>query len=170
MPRLTLSLTVVCVVLLAGCTKKSGPRVEHGELGQRFLLGEEPADAQGILDYREAASGAAEVALVGRIGGGNPTWSPDAAMFLISDPSLALESHGEHECHDENCPFCKGKSGAEQAQAIAILTSNDGQVPPYDVRKLLPLEEGQMVVVRGRPEINGAGQLVVHVSGLYLRR
>jgi hypothetical protein len=27
-----------------------------------------------------------------------------------------------------------------------------------------------MVVVRGRPEINALGQLIVHASGLYVRR
>jgi hypothetical protein len=156
------------LLLCVGCTRQAD--VPQAELGKQFLLTEEPENAIGILDYREAKVEVNEVALVGRIGGGNPTWSPESAMFLITDPSQALPESGTHECQGDNCPFCKGKSGAEQAQAVAILTDEHGQVPPVDARQLLPLSEGQMVVVRGRPEINAVGQLVVHVSGLYFRR
>ena len=164
-------ISIVGCALFLGCGGATNvPQAEHARLGQQFLLATEPENAIGILDYREAQAAAAEVTLVGRIGGGNPTWSPESAMFLISDPSLALPESGAHECHGDNCPFCKGKSGAEQAQAVAMLTDDQGQVPRVDARKLLPLSEGQMVVVRGRPEINAVGQLVVHVSGLYVRR
>jgi hypothetical protein len=90
-------------------------------------------------------------------------------MFLISDPSHDLADESQHVCKGDNCPFCKGKQDAVSAQAIAVLTTADGKVPPVDARKLLPLEEGQLVVVQGRPETNGAGQLVVHVRGIYLR-
>ena len=51
-----------------------------------------------------------------------------------------------------------------------LFTGGDGKVPQVDARKLLPLEEGQMVVVSGRAEVNAIGQLVVHARGLYLRR
>jgi hypothetical protein len=51
-----------------------------------------------------------------------------------------------------------------------MLTGSDSRVPPYDARKLLPLEEGQMVVIRGRVEVNALGQLIVHARGLYVRR
>jgi hypothetical protein len=50
------------------------------------------------------------------------------------------------------------------------LIDDRGQVPPVDARTLLPLEEGQMVVVRGRAEVNSLGLLVVRATGLYLRK
>jgi len=160
------------LAVLAGCGQHAtAPSPEHAALGQKFLLGEEPAGAVGIIDFRESptASEGADVTLVGRIGGGKLTWSNQSASFLLSDPSHEIAA-GEHECHSDNCPFCKGKQSAETAQAIVLLTGDDGKVPPIDARKLLPLEVGQTVVVSGRAEVNAIGQLVVHARGLYVRR
>jgi hypothetical protein len=167
------ALVAVVLAFLTGCTQQAaGPSPEHAALGQKFLLGNEPEGAVGIIDFRESPSAAegADVTLVGRIGGGKTTWSSQSASFLLSDPAHDIAAGSEHECHSENCPFCKGKPGAETAQAIVLLTGDDGKVPPIDARKLLPLEEGQTVVVSGRAEVNAIGQLVVHARGLYLRR
>jgi hypothetical protein len=139
-------------------------------MGQQFLLADEPEGATGILDYRESKAEPADVALVGRIGGGKPVWATDSAMFLVSDPTQEVAADSHHECHDDNCPFCKGKARPDDSKAIVMLTDADGRVPPVDARKMLPLEEGQMVVVSGRAEINSLGQLVVHARGLYVRR
>ena len=167
--RLSL-LLLVGLAIAAGCAKNSGtPSGELAQLGKQFLLAEEPEGAVGILDFRESATEAQEVTLLGRIGGGTPVWSPESAMFMICDPSHQLEDESQHVCKGDNCPFCKGKHDAGQAQAIAMLTTADGKVPPVDARKLLPLEEGQLVVVQGKPETNAVGQLVVHVRGIYLR-
>jgi len=162
---------LVASLLLAGCGE-NGQSAQSllADGGAKFLLSEEPADVMGILDYREANPDVSEVTLLGKIGGGNPTWSPESAMFLVSDPSHEVAAGDEHQCKGDNCPFCKGKHGAEQAQAVVMLTDENGKVPAIDARKLLPLEEGQMVVVRGRPEINAVGQLVVHARGVYVRR
>jgi hypothetical protein len=165
-------LIAVHLIVLAGCAARVPvPSGEHAALGQKFLLGEEPAGAMGIIDYREspAAAETADVTLVGKIGGGKLTWSSQSASFLLSDPAHEIAA-GDHECHSDNCPFCKGKQSADQSQAIVMLTGDDGNVPPIDARKLLPLEEGQMVVVSGRAEVNAVGQLVVHARGLYVRR
>jgi len=166
------------IALLAGCAKneQAAPRVqvEHPELGQQFVLAEEPAGAVGILDFREAPPDTApptgEVALVGRIGGGQPTWSSQSASFLLSDPAHEIAEGSQHVCTSDNCPFCKAKQGEDKSHAIVMLTLEDNRVPACDARKLLPLEEGQMVVVRGRTEINALGQLIVHARGLYVRR
>jgi hypothetical protein len=177
MARWVMLALVVGLLLAAGCTPGTdAPRVEHPELGQQFVLAEEPEGATGILDYREgipeheAKPEPADVALLGRIGGGKPTWSRDSAMFLVSDPTQDLAEESDHVCHSDNCPFCKGKARVDDSRAIVILTGGDGHVPPMDARKLMPLAEGQMVVVSGRAEINSLGQLVVHARGVYVRR
>jgi len=164
MIRLTV-LAITAVSLLTGCTR--GP--QHAELGRQFLLPEEPAGAVGIIDYHESEAKASDVTLVGQIGFKNLKWSTQSAMFLLIDPTEALETGG-HVCHDENCPFCKGKKGALQSRAIVMLVDDKGQVPPLDARKLLPLAEGQTAVVSGQAETDEAGQLVVHARGIYLRR
>lgn len=156
---------IVGAGLLVGCTR--GP--QHAELGRRFLLPDEPTGAMGIIDYHESESKASEVTLVGQVGFKNLKWSTQSAMFLLIDPTEAMEMGG-HVCHDENCPFCKGKKGALQSRAIVMLVDDKGQVPSMDARKLLPLAEGQTAVVSGQAETDEAGQLVVHARGIYLRR
>jgi hypothetical protein len=158
-------LQLATCLLLAGCTQQTEISAE----GKRFVLVEEPAGVQGILDYRESKPEAGEVSLIGRVGLDNLKWSNQSAMFVITDPSEAIES-GQHVCTDDNCPFCKAKGGGHPSRAIVMLIGEDGQVPAVAAKKLLPLEEGQTVVVNGRAEINEQGELVLHAKGLYLRR
>src|SRR3954468_13327334 len=94
----------ICAALIAGCGRGS----QHANLGRRFLLPDEPAGAIGIIDYHESEPKATDVTLVGQIGFKNLKWSTQSAMFLLIDPTEAMEVGG-HVCHDENCPFCKGK-------------------------------------------------------------
>jgi len=157
--------TSVCLAVLVGCTQQPQISAE----GQRFVLAEEPAGAQGILDYRESKTEAGDVSLIGRVGLETLKWSNQSAMFVITDPSEALDP-GQHVCNDENCPFCKAKAAGHPSRAIVMLVGDDGQVPAIAAKKLLPLEEGQTVVVSGRAEINEQGDLVVHAKGLYVRR
>jgi hypothetical protein len=161
--RLTIS---TCLLSLAGCTGQS----QHAELGKRFLLADEPSGAMGVLDYHEAPPASPEVTLVGRVGFAGLKWSSHSAMFELRDLSDSIVDAAHHVCHDENCPFCKGKNGPDQSRAIVALIGANGQVPPIDARKLLPLAEGQTVVVSGRAEVDEAGQLTILASGLYVRR
>ena len=131
------TLIAVCgpLVVLLGC----GQSVEHARLGKQFVLTEEPSEILGIVDYHEAETKPADVSLIGRVGFSGLKWSTQSAMFLLVDPAESLEG-AEHVCHDENCPFCKGKKGASQSRALVMLVGEEGQVPPDDARKLLPLE------------------------------
>lgn len=170
---------LVGCALHAGCGASStAGNPELAAVGQQFLLAEEPAGAIGILEFREETAAATEevssepqdIVLLGKIGGGGQaTWSPTSAEFMLIDPTFELEA-GDHVCTDGNCPFCKGKDEKDKAQAIVSLVGADGRVPAAPVRKLLPLEEGQIVVVRGQAEVNSLGVLVVRASGLAVRR
>jgi hypothetical protein len=171
MRSLSLLVLAASTACFAGCSASSeASQPELAAQGARFLLAEEPAGAVGILEFREAETTKADVVLLGRIGGGKPTFSPESAEFMIVDPTHALEAGGAHECHSDNCPFCKGKQGTENAQAIISLVDEAGHVPAVDARKLLALTDGQMVVVQGEAEINSIGQLVVRARGLYIRQ
>lgn len=171
-----LGIMLAPVASLAGC----GARSDAGQAdllaaGTRFLLPEEPQGAVGILEHRESVPAGEEppqlreVVLWGKIGGKKQTWSGDSAEFVISDPTFALAA-GDHVCQDDNCPFCKDKHDRASAEAIVSLVDDQGQVPAVDARKLLGLEEGQMVVVCGQAEVNSLGLLTVRASGLYVRR
>jgi hypothetical protein len=170
---------LVGCALYSGCGGNStASQPELAAAGQQFLLADEPAGAIGILEFREETAASSDeetiapqdVVLLGKIGGGGQaTWSPTSAEFMLIDPTFELEA-GDHVCTDGNCPFCKGKDEKDKAQAIVSLVDADGRVPATQARKLLPLEEGQIVVVRGQAEVNSLGVLVVRASGLAIRR
>src|SRR5689334_10067658 len=75
----------ICLALIVGCTQQPQISAE----GQRFVLADEPAGAQGILDYRESKPEAGDVSLIGRVGLETLKWSNQSAMFVITDPSEA---------------------------------------------------------------------------------
>ena len=163
-------------LLAAGCERGAdGGQPELAAEGAQFLLAEEPAGAIGILEHRETVPAdeqepqPRDVVLWGRIGGKKQTWSQATAEFVLSDPTFALAA-GDHVCTDENCPFCKDKHDATSAEAIVSLVDGQGRVPAFSARKLLPLEEGQMVVVQGQAEVNSLGLLVVRATGIYVRQ
>lgn len=182
-----------------GCAKPSATP-EQRAAAKLLLLAEEPSGAMGILDYRESLAPATtesddgatasvdsitttsvalaetpvvsttpvEVVLLGKIGGAKLTWSPTSAEFVITDPAVDLDAHAA--CTDDGCPFCKDKSDVASGQALVRLRQKEGEILAVDARKVLPVEEGQMVVVRGLASVNAVGQLVVDADGIYIRR
>lgn len=158
--------------LLTGCgrsSQASDPEVARQR--SQFLLADEPADAIGIMEYRELEHQAGAVVLVGRVGGQHETWSPGAAAFVISDPAVALAAEGHaHPC-DDGCAFCKKrKENLMASHAIVQFKNAQGQIVPHDARDLFHLEEHQTVVVEGHAEVDSLGHLVVSARGIYVRR
>jgi hypothetical protein len=143
------------------------------------LLKDEPPGARGVLDIRadlesrEKPEEAVGVVLVARIGGVEGyTWDPNRAAFTVQD--LPAAEHAESEetpQHDaENCPFCRAKKKKLLAStALVQVVDSQGAVPAVDARKLLGLEEGQTIVVRGEAQIDGLGNLAVRAAGVYVR-
>jgi hypothetical protein len=160
---------LLLAAVLPGCSTSDAGDSKLAAEGARFLLAEEPAGAMGILDFREEQPPGDDIALFGRIGGASPVWSNESAEFVISDPTHQAAAD-DHACHSDNCPFCKNKQEPNHSLAIVMLTGDDGRVPAASARRLLPLEEGQLVVVRGAAEVNAIGQLVVRARGVYIRQ
>ena len=80
-------------------------------------------------------------------------------------------SPNETPQHDaEACPFCRAEKKKQLAStALVQVVDAEGQVPAVDARKLLGLEEGQTIVVRGEAQIDGLGNLAVRAAGVYVR-
>jgi hypothetical protein len=157
---------------LAGCSAESAAKEQQlAALGAQFRLAEEPTGAISVLEFRESGQTECDdLVLLGRIGGGKACVSATSAEFLMRDPAHDIAAGDDHECHSENCPFCKNKQSADHSLAIVMLTQQNDQVPAVGAGRLLQLAEGQMVVVRGRAEINAIGQLVVRANGVYVRQ
>lgn len=164
------------VAVLVGC--QAGEEAGVVAQRQKYLLDSEPNGAMTVIDVRAQVDGAegepAEqpVVLVGRVGAGaNQTWDPGKAVFVISDPSLPEDAHHAEDGHDhENCPFCQQqKDEAMKATALVRVLDATGEIVPIDARKLFPIQDGQLVVVRGKASVDTLGNLVVAADGIYLR-
>lgn len=139
----------------------------------KVLLIDEPADAVGILELRDAKPADTEVVVFGRVGGVADPWTRDKASFVISDPTLAsAEEHGHTGSNGEacNCPFCVANRKPADGIAIVEVVDQDGKVMPFDARRLLGVAVDETIVVRGRARVDGLGNLVVAANGCYIRR
>ena len=173
--RVGLLVCCLAVSAVAGCGQDSGlSDAEAAKVRSRFELSEEPADAVGVLEAREALAtqdSVQEIALFGRIPASPTPWTKGRALFLLADPSLAVASGDHaHECGD-GCPFC-AKKQQDQTESLAVVEFVDeaGKVLLYDARQLFGVAENQIVVVRGTPRVDELGSLIISARGLYIRR
>ncbi|MCA9218657.1 MAG: hypothetical protein KDB27_36560, partial [Planctomycetales bacterium] len=94
------------------------------------------------------------------------------AAFWINDPTA--EIHHDHEGHDaENCAFCKSqKENSVNSTAVVQLVDDKNEPIAIDSR-LLGVEKGQMVVVKGEADYDKTlDVLTVNVrgNGVYIRQ
>lgn len=163
------TLLTVCLLAASGCKRTS--EADEAQLSaqrSQYLLADEPAGAETVLDIRERLSGqsAGDVVIVGLIGGIEDPWAVDEAAFVIADPFIMAEGH--HEC--EGCAFCTQNKNTSEALALVQFLGSNGQPLPIDSRKLFQLVEKQTVVVRGKATVSPAGLMIVSADGLYIRR
>lgn len=160
---------------LIGCQRGEDPALLQQR--QKLVLAAEPAGAVGIVQARQVATDQPQpLVVVGRVGGGaRGTWDEGRAAFLVADPSATAEqlAHAHGSDHD-NCPFCKEHHHEEgeshpQVTALVQFVDSAGQVLPIDARRLLALQENQLVVVQGKGHIDALGNLVVTADGLFPR-
>lgn len=170
---------VFAVVWLAGCSQspeRAGSSASTAdarmvELRRKYVLAEEPSGAIAIADAKKGLEGQPEVVLAGRIGAGkHDPWEKGKATFIISDAITDPTGHANSPGHDaENCPFCKRRASSADSTAIVQFVDEAGQVLPVDARALLEAEKDQVVIVKGRGEVNALGTLVVSAQGIYLK-
>lgn len=171
---------VLAGLLLSGCDRPPVRGVAQVDgPAAAYLLKDEPSGARGVLDIRTDLEGrekpdeSVSVVLVARIGGVEGyTWDPNRAAFTVQDVPAAEHAESEQSPqHDaEDCPFCRAKKKKLLAStALVQVVDSQGKVPPVDARKLLGLEEGQTIVVRGQAQIDGLGNLAVRAAGVYVR-
>lgn len=165
-------LFLLIVLLFTGCQEPVDPQILAER--EKYLLQEEPEGALGVLEVREKLAETDQpIVLMGFVGAGaESTWEPGKAKFVIRDPSAAIEKHSHGPGHDpDNCPFCKAKKEKmPDMTALIQVVDPDGNVVELDARKLLALQEEQLVVIRGVAEVNSLGHLVVSADGVYIRR
>jgi hypothetical protein len=173
------TLVLICLgVLPCGCSSDHALDPAQVDAHRaRLMLDDEPAGAVGVPEAREAVAGEAEdIVVFGMIcAGAHAPWDPQRAAFMISDPAVVPEDHGDghdhdHPAHDPNtCPFCTNEKSVNDQEAMVQCVDKEGRVIAIGAQQLLGLEEHQFVVVQGRGEINSLGMLVVSATGIYVR-
>jgi hypothetical protein len=169
------------IVLLTGCngTQNSAParKVARGPkpateptaAGQAFRLHEEPIGAKDVLVVKKDAKDGDEVIVIGRIGG-SPKPFTGRAAFTIVDASLkSCNENAEDDCPTPWDYCCVGKDDLTKATALIKLVGDDGQTLADDARAMLGLTELQTVVVRGKAKRDDAGNLTIHLNGVFVR-
>ena len=169
-----------------GCGSSVDPKL-LAELRAKYVLAEEPADAQGVIDLNESIQSETPVVVVGVIGGVSDPWTKGKASFILVDPSAeAVEeptseaaqetatghdpkAHGGKDHDPATCPFCSKKL-VEQKLVLVEFVDASGKVVPVDARTLFELETSQMVVVRGQARKDVTGHVIVAANGLHVRR
>lgn len=168
----TALMSLALAVASVGCGKPaatSAPQAASGTpsaAGQEMLLHEQPVDAKPVADVRESAEDGVDVAILGRIGGGENPWVDGRAAFTIVDPKL-------NPCHpSEGCPtpwdYCCSTDQLPKNRAMIKVVDAAGGTVEEDARKLLGLKELQTVVVKGKAKRDEAGNLTVLASGVFV--
>ncbi|MFO0906298.1 MAG: hypothetical protein U0939_25050 [Pirellulales bacterium] len=180
--RATVWASAVGLGLSTGCTIESrdpattqtaaavDPQID--QLRGKYVLAEAPAGTVTIYDAKRALEQSPEVVLTGRIGAGkHDPWEKGKATFVISDAAVEPSGHEQDPNHDkDNCPFCKRRSSPAETTAIVQFVDEQGEVLAVDAQTLLDAQRDQLVIVRGKGEVNGLGTLVVSVQGIYVKR
>jgi hypothetical protein len=160
------------MLTLVGCMGSAGaPSAE----GVAYVLSDEPDHPLGVIDLKalvtRGAAGSDEVALIGRVGGGQvETWDESQAAFVVRDLSLNIEPHHQGGDHDD-CKFCQAEKASQiEAMAQVQIVDEDGNVVSTDARTLLGLKENHIVVAQGKGEVDEVGNFVFSATTVYVRR
>jgi hypothetical protein len=135
----------------------------------KYVLSEEPKDAQTVLDTREKAKDKDDVVVVGRIGGRKNPWVKGAAAFSIVDPSLKACS----ERPGDTCPtpwdYCCEADLSKATVFVTVVDDKTGKTLKEDAREALKLHELDTVVVEGKAQRDKKGNLTIAASKLFVR-
>lgn len=157
-----------------GCSgaPSAGPTAE----GLAALLDAEPADPSGVVELKSSiitglAAMDGSTAIVGKVLSGQD-WDIDKATFMVRElPSDDEAAHDHGDGDHSECAFCQAKEGKDMASmALVRIVNEAGEVLPIDARKLLGLQENDIIVAQGSGSIDDDGTLSFTTSKLFIRR
>jgi len=137
----------------------------------RYVLADEPVDAQPVIAVRKDAKDGDEVTITGRIGGDVDPWVKGRASFLIVDPSLIACSERPGDSCETPWDFCcDDASHLNQSKATIKIVDDKGDTVATDARELLGVKELATVTIRGQAKRDEAGNLTVLAKSVYVKR
>ena len=138
--------------------------------GSKYLLGEEPDGAVGVIAARESAKDGDPVVIVGRIGGAANPWIEGRAAFMLLDASKLMVAEGQDSSEGELCTGdCCALERAGCTTLVKVVDA-EGKLVGADSRQLLGLTSDDMVVVRGKAKKDESDNFTVLADAVYIRR
>ncbi len=173
------ALTAVSLPFLLGCGSASESTATAAPApvaaividGSQFLLDEEPTGAVGVIMARESAEDGKPLVLVGRIGGAANPWIDGRAAFTLLDASISVVAEGKGS--EDESKLCMGDCCATErlnCTTLVKVVDAEGKLVPVDSRKLLGLNEADMVVLQGTAKKDESGNFVMLAEGVYIRK
>ena len=153
-------------LLLLGCSESRDPKMIA--LAKTLITNVEPTAPVTLTDAKSLLAEEAEVVLLGRIGMGTlDPFEKGEATFVLSE---APEDHGDGKSHDASeCPFCRRRIEAAPLAQVQFQDAT-GKPFPYSASKLLGLQAGQIVVVKGRGKYEKeSDMLMISGTSLFVR-
>lgn len=171
---IVLFMSVIALVSNTGCGSASGTASHQSSVptkvdASKYILSEEPEGAVGVIAARESAEDGTPLVLVGRIGGTANPWVDGRAAFTLLDPSMSVVAEGEELGDGEICTGDCCATERLHCTTLVKVVDGQGQLVPVDSRKLLGLNESDMVVVQGTAQRDKSGNFVMLARGVYNR-
>jgi hypothetical protein len=165
---------LLAVIAVVGCGRKTDEGTESGvisDLGAKYLVEREPADAQGVGDALKASDEEAEVTVVGRIGGEEHPIIEGLAAFTIVDTSLKACSDIPGDNCEKPWDYCCEPRESLKANSVAVkFTDEKGSVVPVDARELFDVKPLQTVVLKGKLQKDKSGKTALIAEKMYVRK
>ena len=135
------------------------------------LLSEVPDGSVTIEDARSSIDSVTDVVLTARIGVRElPQWWVDGkSSFYVSEgtPGSHYAAGPDHD--PATCPFCSRNWKVEDSMALIHLVDETGERIPVEATKLLNVDDGDLVVVRGTASLDESGHLIVESNGVFIQ-
>ena len=167
-----MSFAMLGLLFAVGCSQQGGETATPGPSanGLKYLLGQEPAEANDVVGVRETAKHGDAVVIVGRIGGSANPWIEDRAAFSIVDRSLKACS----DIPGDSCPipwdYCCETDKLPTGTALVKVVGKEGNLVKEDARQLLGVKELATVVIEGKAERDKIGNLTILANGVFIKQ
>ena len=172
MKNTMMSFAMLGWLFAVGCSQQGDETATPGPStnGLKYLLGQEPAEANDVVGVRETAKHGDAVVIVGRIGGSANPWIEDRAAFSIVDRSLKACS----DIPGDSCPipwdYCCETDKLPTGTALVKVVDGEGNLVKEDARQLLGVKELATVVLKGKAERDETGNLTILANGVFIKQ
>lgn len=159
-----LLVAVLACGIFSGCTVKEDSQLVAGR--SSLLLDTKPDPITTIGAATEQIAESEQVVVEGWLDLKAFAGQKDKAIVLVRE-ILEDSDHGGDGHDPSSCPFCKRRMNAAPKAAVVFVDENKKALP-FTVDELLPIEHGDVVVIKGTGKADKDIDLKITATGIYL--